>query len=103
MTAPLTWPEFEHLPTRNRQEQHTGFGPGGNGYTLLRWLNERGVKAVRDRETDAILLITEVRDDARLEVGWWLIDDEGVPPELPPEVWPIKPAVHRGRYRAVSS
>jgi hypothetical protein len=98
MTA-LEWQEFEHLPTRNYQVQFTGFA-AGNGYALLSWLDSRGILAVR--EGNDIRIITEVRDDARIEPGYWIVDDEGLPPELGPEVWPITSAAH-GRYRAVSS
>jgi hypothetical protein len=97
MTA-LEWQTFEHLPTRNRQVQHTGFGVGGNGWQLLDWLHGRGYEqTVRDHDTDAILLVTNVRADAQLHVGFWLVEDDT--PGTEPEVWPIPPAVHDAKYR----
>jgi hypothetical protein len=98
MTAPLDWQVFEHLPTLNRQQQFTGWGAQGNGYTLLSWLHEHRIDAVRDGND--ILLRTEKREDARFEVGDWLVDDDS--PGTTPEAWPIPAAVHDAKYRRAS-
>lgn len=96
MSAPqqLVWEDWRVKPgTIIRMVRFTGFDGDGNGHTLLRWLDERGINSVRDdKDPNDILLIAQERDDARAKPGcWFAIGTRG-------EVYPIDADVQSDKY-----
>lgn len=95
MTEPLDWEDWRNKPVITRHVRFTGFGEGGNGFSILAWLDERGTEAVgRDGN---IYLQADDRDEALAEPGCWLVIGTRN------EVYPVRPDVHGDKYERTAA
>lgn len=86
----IAWETWRAKPVVLQMARFTGFGSDGNGYELLEWLHEHGIRAVRDGQD--IRLNAQGRDDARAYPGDWVAIGTCN------EVYPIRPDVHASKY-----
>lgn len=99
-TAPekIEWEYWETKPVTVQMKRFTGFGANGNGWALLRDLDDRGISADRDPDhPDRLRINTEEREESVARVGWWVVIGTRA------EVYPIHPHVQLDKYRRPSS
>lgn len=90
----VAWEDWQTKPVIVQMVRFTGFGDHGNGWALLRDLNDRGVMADRDPEhPNRLRLNTREREPAVAAQGdYVVIGTRG-------EVYPIRPEVQRDKYQ----
>jgi hypothetical protein len=90
----IAWEEWEAKPVRVRMVRFTGFGPTGNGWALLKDLEDRGVLV--DKLDETLRIRTRARESVTFLGDWIVIGTRD-------EVYPIEPPVQGDKYRRPTS
>lgn len=70
----------------------TGFGPGGNGFEVMDWINNSGGQAHADTEGGSEIVVATLEGDHWGRIGDWVI--RGIKGEF----YPVKPDIFAATY-----